>query len=234
MQQKQFIKTSLRLFLNEQNTQIKENWFHGTPDAREVEKEGGFTHRTITVEYIKDPLAFKELEGNMNMARQNGDEKLYFKLLDKISSFKETYSYNKPLFLSDNYSVAKTYADPNRAYDYQNAKEKVFEVDVDCSKIVKIVATGDRFRFIGIDKVKRGFINAGVTEEVIDKLIMMFNFFDYNNNGMKTDNIGAIGSWLKFDCIDIVGVLDSYRGGSTKSTIKMVLDPTKVTIKNNI
>ena len=210
---------------------LNESWYHGTPDAREIQKVGGFTHKTMTVNYVTDTNGLKELQISMKNARESGDMDLYHNLLNKVDDYKKDFTYKKPLFLSNKYSVAKTYADPQRAFDYQNAVEKTYEVDVNCNKIVKIVATGDRFRFISIDKVKQGFINSGVSEEEIDKLILMFNYYVSNNKGIKTDVIAAIGNWLDFDCIDVVGVLDSYDGGNVQSTVRMVLDPTKAKIK---
>lgn len=225
---KTYIKESLRKYLN--TNILLEGWFHGTYDSREIEKEGGFTNKTIRVEYVNNPKALDKLQEKMNKAKISGDEELYFSLLNKVSNFKDYYSYNKPLFITDKYSVAKTYADAKRAFDYQNAIEKVYEVDVDCDKIVKIIAIGDRFSYISLDKVKNGFINAGISEERIDELISMFNYY-YNDKGIKTDVIGAIGNILNFDCIDVIGVLDSYHGGTIKSTVRMVLDPSKVKIK---
>jgi hypothetical protein len=210
---------------------LNESWYHGTPDSREVEKGGGFESRTLQAEYINDLGGYSELMLSMKNAREEGDEELYFKLLDKVSDYKETYTYNKPIFLTDKYSVAKTYADPMRSFDYQGAIEKVYEVDVDCNKIVKIHAFGDRFRFISEDKVKKGFIESGVSEDKIDELISKFNYYTTDNKGIKTDLIAAIGNWLGFDCIDVIGVLDSYMGGNIKSTVRMVLDTTKVKIK---
>ena len=231
MELRKFIATTIREYLNEEQNIINENWYHGTPDAREIEKEGGFTHKTMTVDYVTDPNGFKELQINMKNARESGDMDLYHNLLNKVDDYKKDFTYKKPLFLSDKYSVAKTYADPKRAFDYQNAVEKTYEVDVNCNKIVKIVAMGDRFRFIPINKVKQGFINSGVSEEEIDRLISMFNYYISDNKGIKTDVIAAIGNWLDFDCIDVIGVLDSYHGGTVKSTVRMVLDPTIVKIK---
>jgi len=211
---------------------LNESWYHGTADAREIEKIGGFTHRTVTVDYVKDPVAFKELQIKLNTTRESGDMNLYHKLLDKVSDYKMDFTYKKPLFLSDKHAVAKTYADPHRAFDYQNSVQKVYEVDVkNCEKVAKIIAFGDRFRFISIDKVKQGFMNSGVPEEEIDKLISMFNYYIFENKGVRTDVIAAIGSWLGFDCIDVVGVLDSYNGGKITSTVRMVLDPSNVKIK---
>lgn len=233
MELKEIIKTTIKEYLNEQQKILREGWYHGTPDAREIEKEGGFTNKTMKVDYINDPEEFKNIQQKMNIAKKEGDEDLYWKLLDTVPGYKEDYTYKKPLFLTDKYSVAKTYADPQRSFDYQNAIEKIYEVDVDCNKIAKIIATGDTFRFLSIDKVKRGFINSGVPEEEINKLISMFNYYIPDNKGIKTDVIAAIGNWLDFDCIDIIGVLDSYYGGNIKSTVRMVLDPGKVKIKKN-
>lgn len=230
MELRKFIATTIREYLNEEQNIINENWYHGTPDAREIEKEGGFTHKTMKVDYVKDPEGLKKLQQDIQIAYKN-DRNLYFELLDKVDDFKEYFTYKKPLFLTDKYSVAKTYADPQRAFDYQNAVEKVYEVDVNCNKMVKIVATGDMFRFISIDKVKKGFINSGVSEEEVDRLISMFNYYISDSKGIKTDVIAAIGNWLDFDCIDVIGVLDSYHGGTVKSTVRMVLDPTIVKIK---
>lgn len=80
--------------------------------------------------------------------------------------------------------------------------------------------------------MKKGFIDAGIDEKYIDEIIKMFNYYQDNITGIKTDVIGAIGNWFKFDCIDVVGVLDSYHGGNVKSTVRMVLNPSKIKIKN--
>jgi glycosyltransferase involved in cell wall biosynthesis len=210
---------------------VLESWYHGTPDSREIERDGGFTHRTMSVDYITDLDAYKRTMLDMQRARDSGDDDLYHKLLDTIISFKEKYTYKKPVFLSSEYSVAKTYADPRRYIDYQSAKEKVYEVDVDCSRVVRIEASGERFKFIGVNRVKRGFMGAGVSEKEIDDLINKFNYYVKEGTGIKTDVIAAIGNWLNFDCIDVVGVLDSYHGGTVKSTVRMVLDPLKIRIK---
>lgn len=223
------IREIIKEFLLEQT--INESWYHGTYDSREIEQLGGFDKRTIVVDYISDPDQFKLIKTKLNKALDDKNYDLYDQYLNVVSELKDTYKYNKPIFLSNNYSVAKTYANSKRAFDYQNSTEKVFEVDVNCSNVVKISAYGERFAFINVDYVKRGFINAGVSEEEINRLISMFNYYYKDKSGIRTDAIGAIGSWLGFDCIDVMGVLDSYHGGSVKSTVRMVLDPSSVKIK---
>jgi len=211
-----------------ENNYILEHWYHGTPDARELEKQGSFSANTMTVDYVPDPIKYKKLQDEISNARSTNNKELYFKLLDIVPTTEKQFVYKKPLFLSDTYSVAKTYADKT-AFDYQNSIKKIYVVDVTCSKTVKIVATGDRFRFIDIDKVRSGFINAGISNNDVDTALSMFNYHS-NGKGIMTDVIAAIGNWFKFDCIDVVGVLDSYNGGSTKSTVRIVLDPTKAKI----
>ena len=53
------IKNVLRNRLNE----VIDNkvWYHGTPDVRELEKEGGFGERTTSVEYIENIDGYNQL-----------------------------------------------------------------------------------------------------------------------------------------------------------------------------
>ena len=159
-----------------------ETWYHGTPDARDLEKNGGFDSNKISVDYVDDTEGFIVHQEKLKTARESGDENGYFKLSNDTDKYRKKFTYNKPVFLSDKYSVAKTYADPKRSFDYQNAVEKVIKVNVTCNKVAKIIATGDRFRFVSINKVKNGFINSGVSEEEITKLINMFNYFSSFNS----------------------------------------------------
>lgn len=222
----------MKIILKE--TQIKsltESWYHGTEDSREIERAGFSSSRTKRLDYITDPIKYKEIVAKLPELRESENWDEYHRLLDEIGSLKEYYIYKTPTFLTDKYSVAKTYADLQRAFDYQNATPKVYEVDVKCNKIAKIFAIGDRFRAINTDKVREGFIDAGVGKDEIDKLLSMFNYYYSDSSKIKTDMIAAIGNWLGFDCIDVIGVLDSYHGGTIKSTMRMVLDPKNVTIK---
>jgi len=230
MKPQEFITSNVLQSLNEEKT--TKTWYHGTADSREIERNGGFFDNTVTVDYVTDPNKLMDYQEQIRIASENGDNKEYHRVINLVFDLKNKFTYKKPLFLTDKYAVAKTYANPKIAFDYQNAVQKVYEVDVKCDKLVRIDATGDRFRFIPVEKVKRGFINAGVSEEQIDKLIAMFNYYVQGNTGIKTNVIAAIGSFLGFDCIDVIGVLDSYEGGKIKSTVRMVLNPLNVKIKN--
>lgn len=222
------IKQRLRQYLTEG---VKpEIWYHGTPDVTALEKEGGFTHREIDVEYINDIQGFNELQDEIQKRYSLGDEKGYHELLDKVDSFKEHYRFRKPIFLTNDYTVAKSYADPHRAFNYQDAKEKVLQVEVNVGRNVKIAAHGDRFRFIDLDKVRNGFIAAGIQPEKFDEVVSKINFYLKDKTKMKTDMIATIAEWFKIDTVDVVGVLDSYNGGSVQSTVRMVFDSKNVRI----
>lgn len=204
-------------------------WYHGTPDVRNLEKDG-FISRNHSVTYITDLKGYYDIQNRMKQSRENGDEETYHKLIDLVPKFKDIYTFRKPIFLTDVHSVAKTYADPSRSMDYQNAKEHVLKVTLEDGNLVTIVATGDRFRFIDINKVIRGFVNAGVDENKLKEAIEKLIFYQQSKSNIKTDAIAVLGEWFGFDYIDVVGVLDSYHGGSIKSTVRMVFDPKKIKI----
>tara|TARA_R110000822_G_scaffold128195_39_gene264017 strand:- start:817 stop:1506 length:690 start_codon:yes stop_codon:yes gene_type:complete len=210
-----------------------DTWYHGSEDSRTIEKLGGFESRTMAVTYIEDFEKHEIILNKLRHARANNATRdMKTELSNELRKLSKKYTYNTPIFLTNKHSVARTYADPARALDYQNATQKIFTVDVNCNKIVTIKAKGKRFRFIDIDLVKRGFIHAGVNTDTLDNVIKMFTYnTGGTKSGIKTDVVAAIAHYLKFDCVDVVGVLDSYDGGKLQSTVKMVLNPKDVTIK---
>ena len=147
-----------------------------------------------------------------------------------VPKLKKTFTIRKPIFITDKYNVAKSYADASRSLDYQNAEEKVLQVSVKGGKGVTITATGDRFRFIALDKVKRGFMVAGISDTDFDAVFDKFNFHMQDKTNIRTDAIAIIGEYFGFDYIDVTGVLDSYNGGSTKSIVRMVFNPSDIQI----
>jgi hypothetical protein len=203
-------------------------WFHGSSDGRYI-SQNGFEKKTLTVDYVTDPDKMFKLQDELNKAHKT-DEKKYFELLNNVVDLKQDYTFEKPIFLTNKIQVANSYADLKNAFDYQNSEPKVFRVLTNCNKIVKINAFNQRFRFININSVKQGFIDAGISEQNIDMAIKMFNYYISDDKGIRTNTIAAIGSFLGFDCIDVIGVLDSYHGGTIPSTVRIILDSSKIKI----
>lgn len=229
IQKYKMIRENIREVISES----EDVWYHGTPDVREIEKEGGFTQRFINIEYVEDIDEWNKAQEELEAAQEVGDGDRYFEIIDEIGNLRKSAKIRKPVFLSNVYSVAKTYSTDKPVFDYQNAEEKVLKVKTKGGKGVKINAPGQRFRFINIEPVRRGFISAGVDPDNLDAIIAQLNFAQGTKSGIRTDDIAAIGDWLGFDYIDVVGVLDSYHGGSTKSTVRMVFDPSHIEIMRN-
>jgi len=206
-------------------------WYHGTPDVRELRQAGSFLPKTNTTTYVSDPKKWNELQAAMQTVRsQSGTNDEYFKLLDQAAELRKTMTYKKPIYFTKNRAVASTYADPKRSFDYQNSNPSVLQVKIDDSgKVLEVPAHGQRFRMINADIVRDALRNNGIPEEEINKYFDMFPN-DIRNNQMSAETIGIIAQLLGFDMVDVLGVLDSYHGGSVKSTVRMVFDPEKIHI----
>jgi len=206
-------------------------WFHGSDDAREI-KQNGFTLRTNTTDYISDPKRWRELQQEMQIARKTGKEDLYFQLLDQAGSLRKSMTYNKPIYFSNNRGVASTYKNDKQAFDYQNSEPALIQAEInDNGNVLKISAQGESFRGIKVEIVRAALIKADVNETDIE---MQFDMFptDVRNGKMTAETLGIIAQQLGFDIVDVQGVLDSYHGGTTKSDVRMVFDPKRITILN--
>ena len=87
--------------MNKSFTNINESsdiWYHGTPDVRELRKEGGFTSRTTTLDYIKDLEGYHQLQEKMKEARAEGDENAYFKYIDMVPKTRDVFKMRSPVF----------------------------------------------------------------------------------------------------------------------------------------
>ena len=211
-------------------SETQEFWYHGTPDNRGVKETGSFQSKTKTTDFVTDPQKYYELQQQMQTARNSGNEDEYFDLLHQAGSLRKKLTYKKPIYFTNKRSIANTYADVKRAFDYQNAKPSIFQVTIDDSgKILKVPAFGEGFRGIKADVVKSSLMKAGISEEEVYKY---FNMFTNNirNGKMSSETLGIIAQQLGFDIIDVLGVLDSYHGGDVQSTVRMVFDPSRLAI----
>jgi len=214
------------------NRGIQENfggnkvWYHGSADARSL--KNGFEQRNISTTYIKDPERMEELQALLKTSREAGDDKTYFKTLDQVPQTKEHRSMKAPLFFTDNRSVAQTYATDKQALDYQNSEPGVFSFYVEPGRRAVISAPGKRFRHIDIDLVKKGFVNSGSSPEEVEDAFARLNWPDNYHGKTTNTTIGLIAQELGYDTVDVVGVLDSYHGGNTRSTVRMVWDVNRI------
>ena len=213
---------------------IKENWFHGSEDSREIDKIGAFgENKTTSIRYVNDLNLYREFQSLLNKYN-TVNEKLYFETLNnpKYKTVWKDVTYKKPIFLSNKHAVANTYSKDKIAYDYQNSTPKTFEVTVEPGRTLTINAHGERFSGIPVDTFKKALLDSGITEDVINDTLDRF-VISIRQGRIKTDYIGYVANQIfGFDIVDVVGVLDSYNGGNIKSTVRMVFDPNKIKIIN--
>jgi len=220
--------------INEVLTEVMNTvWYHGTPDAREIIQGGGFSPRMGNTDYISDPERWNELQHEMQIARSNGNDDQYWKAMEQVAPLRKQMQYKKPIFFTNNSKVASSYTKEKPAFDYQESVPKTFKVQInDSGKILQVPAKGERFRNLKADYVRKALIDAGISEEEVDKQFAMFPT-DIRNGKMTAETIGIIAQQLGFDIVDVIGVLDSYHGGSVQSNVRMVFDPNRIKIINN-
>jgi hypothetical protein len=137
------------------------------------------------------------------------------------------------VFLSDNPNVARTYADPRRAWDYQGAEPEVFRAMTSPERVLDIDAKGADFRGISVDAVKSGLIKAGIPESEVSARISAAAA-RRNDNRISTNDLIDIVRGLGFDAADIANVRDTYNATAKapKSTVRMMFNPSQINIPN--
>ena len=223
----QFHMTRLGLTESQSNSTT---WYHGTPD--QMGFKSGIQDNKISVEYLDNPTLWQDLQNRMTEARRQDNEDEYFELIEQVATLWKTVSMPKPIFFTDVLSVANTYADDSRAFNYQEAQPGVLKASIHLKNSLTINANGAKFNGIRLSAIKSALSQAGIPADEIDKIISMFPL-SVHNDRMKTDCVAVIAHMLKFDGVDVTNVLDSYSGGTTKSTVRMVLDKSTIVLKND-
>ena len=139
------------------------------------------------------------------------------------------FTDSKPVFLSDNPSVARTYADPKRAFDYQGAEPEVFKAMTSPQKVVDINAGGSDFRGLSAEAVKRGLADAGIADEEV--MARVATAAARRSDGrISTNDLANIVRGLGFDAADIANVRDTYNATAKapKSTVRMMFNPSQI------
>lgn len=142
------------------------------------------------------------------------------------------FTDGKPVFLSDNPGVARTYADPRRAWDYQGAEPEVFRAMTSPQRVVDINAGGTDFRGLSADAVLRGLEAAGVAPQ--DAAERVAAAAARRTDGrISTNDLANIVRGLGFDAADIANVRDTYNATAKapKSTVRMMFNPSQISIE---
>ena len=79
-------------------------WYHGTPDVRELQQDGGFTQRHIEIEYVEDIDKWNSLQEPLNKARENNNQEEYTSLIKQRGDLrnKKAHICNRCILCSKN------------------------------------------------------------------------------------------------------------------------------------
>lgn len=66
---------------------FNKKWYHGTPDCRQIDKQGGFSDIKTSIEYVTDIDKFNSITEELPSLNETD----YFKALNEISKLKDTY-----------------------------------------------------------------------------------------------------------------------------------------------
>jgi hypothetical protein len=137
-------------------------------------------------------------------------------------------TYKKPIYFTNKRGVASTYANPHRSLDYQGSEPQVLQAEIDDSgNVLKVPAHDERFRGIPVETVRQALQGTGIGDEEINKYFAMFPT-ELRKDRMSAETLAIIAQLLGFDIVDVLGVLDSYHGGTVQSNVRMVFDPQRI------
>jgi hypothetical protein len=134
---------------------------------------------------------------------------------------------NRPVYMTDKYSIAESYADDTRAFDYQNATPEVLKVQASPQRVVDIDADGGTFKGIDAAATRQGFVAAGADPQKVDDLVAKYQRTD---GKISTYALEKMMREFEFEAADIANVRDAYMFSAKrpKSTVRIVMNPETV------
>ena len=205
--------------------EVKNIFYHGTPDSRDISKQAGFTKKTKTIDYIADIDRYKEIQKQIKSKDYDIGQ-----VSKEIQSLTKKHTFRSPIFLTDTLSIARTYS-KKPSFDTQNSTPNIYKVKTSPSKILTIDIKGKRFEFLDVELVASAFKSAGADYNSFYNLLQKYEYYQLDDiEGVRTDSLVAIADELGFDCIDILNAEDSYNVGSKLSTIRIMLEPNDIKI----
>jgi hypothetical protein len=196
-------------------------WYHGTPEMQNLKDK--FEQRHHRERYVTDPAAYAKIRAQLEASGPKDPN--YHKIADQIDDVVTYKKVRSPIFLTNNFTVAKTYADDRRAFNYQAAEPGVLKVSVDPGKILTIDGRGQSFRGITIDSVKAGLSSVGISSEEIEEELAHYPYSIRSDGKLSTNALAAIVDDFGFDIVDVTNIKDNYTGTGPNATVRMVMSP---------
>jgi hypothetical protein len=129
------------------------------------------------------------------------------------------------IYVSPDKRLAASYADDNRAFDYQNAEPEIFEGYARLQNPLTIGAGGSKFSNVPISSVRAQIPEASRAK--FDSLVK--EYADPTNTGkLRTGDLEVIAQKMGHDGFTIRAVKDHYAGGGSPSQVTAVFDPSRI------
>jgi len=202
-------------------------WYHGTPDVRPL-RETGFAARTEPLRYVKDMSALRAARAH---ASEEGISALEgHRRLSALEGQFEFVPVPVPVFLSRTRETAQSYANAQRAFDFQNAEPAVLEIEGVPEAELTIDAAGDTFRGLTWGRIAAGLEAAGddpdrVARVLEDRLEMSIA------GRIRVAKLGAALHLCGYGVVDVLNVVDTHDGRGRPDTVRMVFDPEGLRIR---
>lgn len=202
-------------------------WYHGTPDVRPL-RENGFTARTEPVRCVRDRAALQAARAHANeegISALEGHRRL--------SALEEQFEFVPvpvPVFLSRTRATAATYANDQRAFDYQGAEPAVLEIDRVPEAEITIDAGGETFRGLAWDRIAAGLAAAGDDPDRVARVLE--DRLEVSIAGrIRVAKLGAALHLCGYGVVDVVNVVDTHEGRGRPDTVRMVFAPEGLRIR---
>ena len=139
----------------------------------------------------------------------------------KLRGIGEWVDAPRPAFTSNQRSVARTYADPNRAWDYQGAEPGVLDLYRRTGNDAVIDAQGARFRGL----------HGGDVSDATGVDLNMYRG-QVQDGEISTDGLSMILNDQGFTGARIRNVVDDYMGYGKPSEVQMTMNPNDLRLKS--
>jgi len=202
-------------------------WYHGTPDIRPL-RTGGFTSRTEPVRCVRDRAALAAARAHAN---EEGISALEgHRRLTALEAQFEFVPVPVPVFLSRTSGTAQSYANDQRALDYQGAEPAVLEIEQVPEVELTIDAGGETFRGLSWDRVATGVRDAGGDPEALARTLE--DRLEVSISGrIRVSKLGAALHLSGYRVVDVVNVVDTHDGRGRPDTVRMVFEPEGLRIR---
>lgn len=202
-------------------------WYHGTPDVRPL-RENGFTARTEPVRCVRDRAALQAARAHANEPGISALEG--HRRLNALEEQFEFVPVPVPVFLSRTRDTAATYANDQRAFDYQGAEPAVLEIEGVPEAEITIDAGGETFRGLAWDRIAAGLVTVGDDPDRVARVLE--DRLEVSIAGrIRVAKLGAALHLCGYGVVDVVNVVDTHEGRGRPDTVRMVFDPEGLSIR---